>query len=78
MTDSKNEHSKMKIGKCDGYKKSYRVSYDRVIQSGLGILLGMMTEKLVENKKRVMHTTKEFHDMLGHPNNHACNMKAKK
>ena len=77
MTDSKNEHSKMKIGKCDGYKKSYRVSYDRVIQSGLGILLGMMTEKKLKIKKRLMHTVREFHVMSRHPNNHACNMTVK-
>ena len=34
-------------------------------------------ETLIENKKRVMHTMKEFHDMLGHANNHACNMTPK-
>ena len=55
----------------------YQVSFDRVIQSGRGILLGMMTEKLIKNKKQVRHTVKEFHDMLGHPNNHACHMTAK-
>ena len=54
----------------------YQVSFDRVIQSGRGILLGMMTEKLIKNKKQVRHTVKEFHDMLGHPNNHACYMTA--
>ena len=46
---------------------NYQVNFDRVIQIGRGILLGMMTEKLVENKKNVMHTTKEFFDKLEHP-----------
>ena len=29
----------------------FQVSFDRVIQSGRGILLGMMTEKLITNDK---------------------------
>ena len=53
------------------------MTFDRVIQSGRGILLGIMTEKLIKNKKRVISTMKEFHDMLGHPNNHAFHVTAK-
>ena len=54
-----------------------QVSFDRVIQSGRGILLGMMTEKKLKIKKRLMHTVREFHVMSRHPNNHACNMTVK-
>ena len=54
-----------------------RVSFDRVIQSGKGLILGMMTEKLIKKDEREAHTVKEFHDMLGHPNKHSCHMTAR-
>ena len=54
-----------------------KISFDRVIQSGKGILLGMMTETLKKNENQAKYTEKEFHDMLGHPNNHACHMTAR-
>ena len=55
----------------------YRVSFDRVIQSGKGILLGMKTETSKKNENQAKYTEKEFHDMLGHPNNHPCHMTAR-
>ena len=55
----------------------YHVSFDRVIQSGRGIQLEMMTENLIKNKKQARIMLKESYDMLGRPNNHACHMTAK-
>ena len=63
------------VGKISSGK--YRVSFERVIKSGRGILLSTKTEKLIEYKKRVRYTMKEFHNMFGYPNNHMCNMTAK-
>ena len=53
------------------------MSFDRVIKSGKGVILGMMTERLIKKDERVSHTVKEFHDMLGHPNKHSCHMTAR-
>ena len=55
----------------------HRVSFDRVIQSGKGILLGMKTETVKKNENQAKYTEKEFHDMMGHSNNHACHMTAR-
>ena len=33
-----------------------------------------MTEKLIEDKKRIKHTMREFNHMLERPNNHTCIM----
>ena len=54
-----------------------KISFDRVIQSGKGILLGMKTEIVKKKDNQVKYTEKEFHDMLGHPNNHACHITAR-
>ena len=56
------------------------MSFDRIIQSGRGILLGIMTKKLIKNMRQMRqmrHMAKEFHDMLGHPNSHAYHMTTK-
>ena len=50
------------------------MSFDRVIQSGKGISLGMMTETLSKNENQAKYIEKEFHDMLGYLNNHSCHM----
>ena len=33
--------------------RKYRINFDRIIQSGRGILLDMMTEKVKENNKNM-------------------------